>query len=112
VQGRLHTRRAGGRGVRAASKYARLAGQQQAQVVIVIDEAPDQVIPKGSPGAGLLTHLVIAKYIDQPPDASANENQYLPNINHHDANLYVYFFPPPGRCVELGANTSPGLPAS
>lgn len=48
-------------------KYARPAEQQEAQEAIVIGEVPDQVIPKGIPGAGLLTHLVIAKYVDHLP---------------------------------------------
>ncbi|MEZ5030896.1 MAG: IS66 family transposase [Saprospiraceae bacterium] len=48
-------------------KYARPEAEQEERGAIVIAEVPDQVIPKGIPGAGLLTHLVIAKYIDHLP---------------------------------------------
>ena len=48
-------------------KYARPEAEQEDQSAIVIAEVPDQVIPKGIPGAGLLTHLMIAKYIDHLP---------------------------------------------
>ena len=48
-------------------KYARPAAQQEEQGAILIAEVPDQVIPKGIPGAGLLTYLLIAKYIDHLP---------------------------------------------
>ena len=49
-------------------KYARTeADQTEDKPAIVIAEVPDQVIPKGIPGAGLLTQIVIAKYIDHLP---------------------------------------------
>lgn len=48
-------------------KYARPQAELKDQSAIVIAEVPDQVIPKGIPAAGLLTHLVTAKYIDHLP---------------------------------------------
>jgi transposase len=48
-------------------KYARPQAGLEDQSAIVMAEVPDQVIPKGIPAAGLLTHLVIAKYIDHLP---------------------------------------------
>jgi transposase len=49
-------------------KYARPeADQTEDKPAIIIAEVPDQVIPKGIPGAGLLTQIVIAKYIDHLP---------------------------------------------
>ena len=38
-------------------KYARPEVEQEEHGAIVIADVPDQVIPKGIPGAGLLTHL-------------------------------------------------------
>jgi transposase len=50
------------------SKYARPeAEQSEDKPAIVIAEVPDQVIPKGIAGAGLLTQIVVAKYIDHLP---------------------------------------------
>ena len=49
-------------------KYARpRAEQDEDKPAIVIAEVPDQVIPKGIPGAGLLAHILVAKYIDHLP---------------------------------------------
>jgi transposase len=48
-------------------KYARPEAGQEEGGAIVIAEVPDQVIPKGIAAAGLLTQLVIAKYIDHLP---------------------------------------------
>jgi hypothetical protein len=48
-------------------KYARPEAEQEEGGAIVIAEVPDQVVPKGIPGAGLLTHLMVAKYIDHLP---------------------------------------------
>lgn len=48
-------------------KYARPEDQQEVHGAIVIADLPDQVIPKGIPAAGLLTHLLVAKYIDHLP---------------------------------------------
>ena len=50
------------------SKYARPEAEQtDDKPAIVIADVPDQVIPKGIPGAGLLTQIVVAKYIDHLP---------------------------------------------
>lgn len=49
-------------------KYARPAAEQTEEVAaIVVADVPDQVIPKGIPGAGLLTQIIVAKYIDHLP---------------------------------------------
>jgi len=48
-------------------KYARPQAEQENQSAIVIAEVPDQVIPKGIPGVGLLVYLFVAKYIDHLP---------------------------------------------
>lgn len=49
-------------------KYARPAADQtDDKPAIVVADVPDQVIPKGIPGAGLLTQIVVAKYIDHLP---------------------------------------------
>ena len=49
-------------------KYARPAAEQsEDKPAIVIAEVPDQVIPKGIAGAGLLTQIVVAKYVDHLP---------------------------------------------
>jgi len=48
-------------------KYARPEADQEEQGAIVIAEVPDQVIPKGIPGVGLLVYLMVAKYIDHLP---------------------------------------------
>lgn len=49
-------------------KYARPeAEQSEDKPTIVIADVPDQVIPKGIAGAGLLTQIVVAKYIDHLP---------------------------------------------
>ncbi|MCX8212833.1 MAG: IS66 family transposase [Lewinella sp.] len=49
-------------------KYARPEAEQtDDKPAIVIALVPDQVIPKGIPGAGLLTHIAVSKYIDHLP---------------------------------------------
>lgn len=49
-------------------RYARAEAQQTEEVAAVIQApAPDQVLPKAIAGAGLLTQLVVAKYIDHLP---------------------------------------------
>ena len=49
-------------------KYARPEAEQtEDKPAIVVAPVPDQVIPKGIPGAGLLTHIVVSKYIDHLP---------------------------------------------
>ncbi len=49
-------------------KYARREADQTEDVAaIIVADVPDQVIPKGIPGAGLLTQIVVAKYIDHLP---------------------------------------------
>ena len=49
-------------------KYARpQAEQSEKKPAIVMADVPDQVIPKGIPGAGLLTQIIVAKYIDHLP---------------------------------------------
>ena len=50
------------------SKYARPEAEQtDDKPAIVVADVPDQVIPKGIAGAGLLTQIVVAKYIDHLP---------------------------------------------
>jgi transposase len=50
------------------SKYALPEAEQtDDKPAIVIADVPDQVIPKGIPGSGLLTQIVVAKYIDHLP---------------------------------------------
>ena len=50
------------------SKYARPEAEQTDDTpAIVVAEVPDQVIPKGIAGAGLLAQIVVAKYIDHLP---------------------------------------------
>lgn len=49
-------------------KYARSEAEQtDDKPAIVVADVPDQVIPKGIAGAGLLTQIVVAKYIDHLP---------------------------------------------
>jgi len=49
-------------------KYARPEAEQtEKKPAIVVADVPDQVIPKGIPAAGLLAHIIVAKYIDHLP---------------------------------------------
>lgn len=48
--------------------YARPAAEQTDGVAAIVQAAaPDQVLPKSIAGAGLLTQIIIAKYVDQLP---------------------------------------------
>lgn len=50
------------------AKYARPEAEQtDDKPAIVVADVPDQVIPKGIAGAGLLAQIVVAKYIDHLP---------------------------------------------
>jgi transposase len=47
-------------------KYAR-AEQMDGQLNVIIGELPERPIPKGIAEAGLLAHLIVAKYVDHLP---------------------------------------------
>lgn len=49
-------------------RYARPAAEQTDDVAAIVQApAPDQVLPKSIAGAGMLTQIVIAKYVDHLP---------------------------------------------
>lgn len=43
-------------------KYAKESGEG-----VIIAELPNRIIPKGIPGAGLLSHIIISKFVDHLP---------------------------------------------